>query len=416
MNSQLKAYLAVFSAATFFLFEFINLNSFDALNETLRVFYHAGALQISNLSAMYFYANILLLIPAGLLLDRVSTRKALLWATFICILATLCFAWTRDFHIALVTRFLIGACSTLCLLSTAKLTSRWFKPHQTAFIMGLVVTIAMLGGVIAQQLNFMIQITGSWQRAMTVVAGLGAAFWIFMFCCCHDDPPGREHDAAADQKACKAQGFWSCFFTAMKNPQTWISGAYTNLLTIPIVVMGALWVKDYLHVVFGQSIAHADIIASMIFFGVLIGSPLAGKISDNMGKRRLPMVIGSVLTLGISLVVTLNHDLGFGALCALFFFMGLFTGSQVITYALVMESNPKHLTASSEALAATIIMAAGAIFQPLFGEVMEYFWDGTMHHGTAIYSAHDYQMAMWILPISFVASTVLALFIKERTR
>jgi hypothetical protein len=81
-----------------------------------------------------------------------------------------------------------------------------------------------------------------------------------------------------------------------------------------------------------------------------------------------------------------------------------------------MESNPKHLTASSEALAATIIMAAGAIFQPLFGEVMDYFWDGTMHHGTAIYSAHDYQMAMWILPISFVVSTVLALFIKERTR
>lgn len=412
--NKLKAYLAVFSAATFFLFEFINLNSFDALNETLRVFYHAGALQISNLSAMYFYANILLLIPAGLLLDRVSTRKALLWATFICIISTLLFAWSRDFTLALITRFLIGACSTLCLLSTAKLTSRWFKPHQTAFIMGLVVTIAMLGGVIAQQLNFIIAITGSWQKAMTVVAGLGVLFWIFMYCCCHDDPPGHEQDAEQDHKACKAQGFWSCFFTALKNPQTWLAGVYTNLLTIPVVVMGALWMKSYLHVVFGQSTPHADIVASMIFFGVLLGSPLAGKISDAMGKRRLPMVTGSLLTLLISLVLLFDHDLGFMVLCGLFFFMGLFTGSQVITYALVMESNPKHLTASSEALAATIIMAAGAIFQPLFGYVMEHFWDGTTHHGTAIYSAHAYQMAMWILPISFAVSTVLALFIREK--
>ena len=34
-----------------------------------------SALEVSHLSAMYFYANIVFLIPAGILLDRFSNKK-----------------------------------------------------------------------------------------------------------------------------------------------------------------------------------------------------------------------------------------------------------------------------------------------------------------------------------------------------
>lgn len=404
---KLKPYFVVFAAATFFLFEFINLNSFDPLNDILRGYYQVSALQISNVSAMYFYANILLLIPAGLLLDRMSIRKMLIGVFAMCIVATVIFAWCRSIHIAMVMRFLIGAGSTLCLLSTAKLTCRWFPPHKTALIMGSVVTIAMLGGVIAQQIPYLVDWTGSWQWAMTAVALLGVVFWLSIIIFVRDNPPGRTAEHEQEQSALKEQGFWSCFFQAMRNTQTWIAGLYTNLLTIPAVVMGALWAKSYIHVVHHQSIVKADLIASMVFFGILVGSPFFGWLSDRWQRRRRPMVWGAILTLVVSLIIVENHSLGFEALMALFFLLGLFSGSQIITYALVMQINPKHLTASSQALSATIIMAAGAIFQPLFGYMLQW------HNSSTVYTAVDYERAMWILPISFAVSIVLALMIKE---
>lgn len=414
--SKLKPYFVVFAAATFFLFEFINLNSFDALNDVLRHYYQVSALEISNVSAMYFYANILLLIPAGIILDRFSIKRSLILVFFICILATLAFTWSQSIHTAMIMRFIIGGGATLCLLSTAKLTSRWFPPSHTAFVMGLVVTMAMVGGVVAQQIPYLINWLGSWQLAMTAVAGLGVIFWLMIIFFVKDSPAGRDAENAEEQAIIKASGFWLCLYQAFKNGQTWISGIYSNLLSIPVVVMGALWAKSYIHVVQHQSIEKADFIASMIFLGVLIGSPLCGWISDRCQQRRAPMIWGALLTLITSLIIILVHPLGFTTLMILFFLLGLFTGSQVITFALVIESNPKHLTASSESLAATIIMSAGAIFQPLFGYIMERNWDGIRVHHVAIYSTQAYEHAMWILPISFFVSLILAFFVKEPKR
>ena len=71
------------------------MNSFNGLNLELRRAFNANALEISNLSAMYFYANVIFLIPAGLLLDRFSTRKLLISAITTTTVATFVFAGVK---------------------------------------------------------------------------------------------------------------------------------------------------------------------------------------------------------------------------------------------------------------------------------------------------------------------------------
>ncbi len=411
--SIIRSYGVVFAAATFFLFSFINLNSFDALNQTLRAFYHVNALSISNLSAMYFYANIIFMIPAGLLLDRFSTRKLLLTVMLISILATLIFTWGDELWAAILSRFIMGATSTFCLLSTAKLTSRWFSPNHSASVMGWVVTMAMLGGILAQQLPSLIQLTGSWQSTMTAIALLGFVFWLLILIFVRDNPPHRENTHKTEQAHLKKIGFWKTLGPALINSQTWIAGVYTNLLTLPIVVMGALWVKDYVVTVFHETTGQAELAASLIFLGVLVGCPLAGIISDKIKRRRLPMLVGAVLTLLTAVFLLSERSLSPFEIGLDFFLMGLFSGSQVITYALVIESNPKNTTALSEAIASMIIMSAGAIFQPLFGYLLEKNWDGKTIHGAALYSANNFHDALWLLPLAFGVSVLLSLFIKE---
>jgi len=103
----------------------------------------------------------------------------------------------------------------------------------------------------------------------------------------------------------------------------------------------------------------------------------------------------------------------FYTLIGLFFMLGFLTSCQIITYPLVTESNPHAITGTSLGIASTLIMSGGAIFQPLFGAMLEKHWDGKVVDGISIYSAHDYHSAMMIFPVIFVIGLLATFMIKE---
>ena len=86
--------------------------------------------QISQLSAIYFIANVIFLFPAGSILDRFSTRKVILTSMSICIAGTFLFSLSTSLFIAGCARFFTGIGSAFCFLSCIRLASRWF-PAQT---------------------------------------------------------------------------------------------------------------------------------------------------------------------------------------------------------------------------------------------------------------------------------------------
>ncbi|MDF2529719.1 MAG: major facilitator family transporter, partial [Gammaproteobacteria bacterium] len=334
--SRLQPWIVVFSAALFFFFEFINMNSFNALNDALRVSFNVTALQVSNLSAMYFYANVLFLIPAGLMLDRISTRKMLIVAMAICIASTYVFAYTQNFTIAQICRFVTGMGSTLCLLSCAQLTSRWFPPRLSGLVIGLVVTMAMLGGVVAQQITLLTNLLGSWRYTIALVASIGVLFWLIILFSVRDYPKNTQAMHQSEHQLLHEMGFWKSFTQALSNKQTWLAGLYTNLLSIPVIVLGALWGKDYLIQIHHLPADQAANISSMIFIGMIIGSPVNGWISDRLGRRKMPMLIGAVLTLISVLAILYMNNLTYLPLLVIFFLLGLFSASQIITYPLII--------------------------------------------------------------------------------
>ena len=412
-KSSLKSWVVILSAALFFLFEYVNMNSFDALNLELREAFHVDALQISNLSAMYFYANVLFLIPAGLLLDRFSTRKLILGAMAISVIATYLFANTHSFEVAKVCRFVTGAASTFCLLGAVLLTSRWFESKMAAWVMGIVVAMPMLGGILAQQITFLSHWLGSWREALVAVASVGVLFFILIFVGVKDYPAHSDFRIQAQQQRLKMAGFWRNLSLALSNRQVWFSGLYTNFLCLPVFILGALWGKDYLVAAHQLTGTQAELCTSLIFIGMLIGSPFNGGLSDRIGYRKAPMIVGATLTLLCMVGILYIHTLSYAALCGLFFGLGFFSASQIITYALLIESSQSHLTASTESVAAVIIMSSGAVFQPLFGYLLHQHWSGQIINGIPVYAASDYQYALLLLPVAFVGSIIMALFIQE---
>ena len=409
-HSHGKAWIVVLTSALFFFYAFINMNLFNGLHGPISATFHLDSLAVSNLAATYFYANVIFLIPVGLLLDRFSPRKLMLSALMVMILSIIVFAATDSVIVAFACRFVLGICSCFCLLGSVLLASRWFPTKMMGKAIGFVVTLAMLGGMTAQAMEWLSEQVHTWQHAFFIIAALGGIIWILMWLLVSDMPPGTEQHYAHLDAERHEVGFWHSLGKSLANPQNWIAGLYTNILNIPVVVLGGLWALSYLEVKHHMSVDQAATISSMIFLGMIIGSPFFGWVSDKLQRRRTPMIVAGLCLLAIIITIMADPTLTYWPLLALFLMLGFFAGAQIISYALVIEVNPPYITGTSESLASVLIMASGAIFQPFFGFLLEHF---SAPDTTNNFGAGAYQHAMMLLPITFVIAIVLALVVKE---
>jgi len=63
------------------------------------------ATTLSHISVNFFYADLCFIIPAGILLDRFSTKTIITFAMLICVSSTFVFAFSTNITIAMASRF-----------------------------------------------------------------------------------------------------------------------------------------------------------------------------------------------------------------------------------------------------------------------------------------------------------------------
>ncbi|MFN3235070.1 MAG: MFS transporter [Gammaproteobacteria bacterium] len=415
MNS-LFAWLVCLSAALFFFYEFIQLNLFDAISENLINDFSLNPTQLGQLSSMYFYGNLVMVIPAGMLLDRFSTKLLISIAMAACTLATFFFAITTSLEVAIFCRLAEGLGAGFCFLAAIRLASRWFSADHLAFVTGVVVTMAMIGGTVAQAPLAMLSEAIGWRHAVIADAILGVILlaWILFFLKDrpHQTKTGLEN-VAKEEKQLHDMGVFKSLLFVFKNHNNWLGGLYTSLLNLPIFILGALWGILYLQQEHGLTHTQGSYVTSMLFVGVIFGSPAFGWFSDRIHSRRIPMIIGAISSLFIILAIMFITPLPLSALLILFFLLGFLTSSQVIAYPAVAELNPIELTGSALSIISFTIMISGLIAQPLFG------WFIQLHSHRITASGHfaflhtDFLRAMSIMPIAFVLGLVIAFIMKE---
>ncbi len=407
----LQPWIVCFTAALFFFFEFTQINMFNAISPGLMQTFHVQAVEVAHLSATYFYANVLFLFIAGIVLDHFSTRKILMIAMGWVTIVTVCFALSSDFWQAMVCRFITGIAGSFCFLSCVRLASRWFPTKRLALVVGLIVTMAMCGGLFAQTPFTLAADFFGWRKTLLLDAGLGFIIWLLIAFNIKDYPP----QYAFSNSAVKLFSFVNLLKSlnqVIRNPQNWLGGVYTCLMNLPIFLLGALWGNLYLVQARQMDRIQASWIISSLFLGFIIGSPIAGWLSDWLGKRRVPMLVGGFLALALMCYLIFAGALSFVQLNILFFVMGFISSAQIISYPLIAESNPPAEVASAEGVAATIIMAGG-FFQAVFAWVMNWHWNHQVVNALPIYSAQDYKNALMMIAILFAVAILAAFLVKE---
>lgn len=382
----------------------------SVMTSTLMSTFHIDGVDLGNLAACYFYAYLLLQIPAGVLLDRIGPRKITTIAIVICAAGSLIFAKADTLWMAGVGRFLTGAGAAFAAVNCLKLTANWFSTKQFAFMAGLMMTMAMLGAVGGQApLATFIQ-SMDWRYAMEFIGIAGLVLAVLFWLVIRDvSPEKKEEIHIAPQR-------FSLKFSLkqiLKNRQAlWLS-VYSGFAFAPIMIFGGLWGVSFISETFLLSSNLSAQISSLIFIGFAVGAPFFGWFSDWIGRRVIVMFWGTLVALiSISAAIYLP-GLSAGSLSVFLFLFGFSISSFLLCFTMIREINAPILAATAVGFMNAFDALFGAFSDPLTGKFLDLCWEGAIVDGARVFSSSAYQIAFLTLPIYLIISLITLARIKE---
>lgn len=405
-----RAWLIWFLSALFMFYKYALEVSPSVMTSTLMKTFQISGTALGNLAACYFYAYLLLQIPAGLLLDKIGPRKITTLAIGLCALGSLIFAKADSLLVAGIGRFLTGAGAAFAAVNCLKLIANWFPLRQFAFMTGLMMTLAMLGAVGGQAPLAAFIDAFEWRYAIQIIglAGVGLAiiFWLVV------------RDRAPDHKTERhivstRISFLESIKQVFKNSQAWWLSIYSGFAFAPVMVFGGLWGVSFTGEAFGLSTNMSAQSVSLIFIGFAVGAPVFGWFSDWIGRRRIVMFWGTLVGLvSISAVIYLP-GISLFALTFLLFLFGFSISSFLLCFTMIREVSLPILAATAIGFMNAFDALFGAFSDPLTGKFLDMGWDGRIVDGARVFSVDAYKAAFITLPVYLIIALFLLLRIKE---
>ena len=379
----------------------------DQLMRDLKV----GGAVLGNLSAFYFYAYASLQIPVGLLMDRFGPRRLLCFGATVCAGGTALFALADALGTAYLGRLLVGIGASFGFVGTLKLATTWLPAGRFALASGLLMMAGMAGGILGQApLAAVVEWIG-WRQALiaSAVAGflLGIGIWLVV----RDQPPGAVEQSGRAGGRELLRGLARVFRTG----QNWLIALVCACMSAPLLAFAGLWGVAWLMQVHGMSRPDAALTASLLLLGWAFGSPLAGWISDRMGRRKPPLIGAMIVGAGCLGLLIYSPALSLPVMRAMFFICGLCFGTMVVGFALARENNAPEVHGAAFGMINGATVATGAIFQPLLGALLDLNWDGAMIEGAPLYDAGAYRVAFSALLIFLACGLAASFAIRERS-
>lgn len=396
-------------SASFMFYKYALEVSPSVMTDTLMSSFRISATELGHLAACYFYAYLLLQIPAGLFIDSYGPRRVTTFAILLCAFGTLLFASAENLLTAAIGRFLTGAGAAFAAVNSLKLISSWFSPQKFALMTGLMMSVAMLGAVGGQAPLSAFIDTFDWRTALSYISFAGVALSA-IFCLIVKNQPSFN---GIEKKSASTTTLFERLKTILQNPQSWWLSAYSGFAFAPVMVFGGLWGVSFISnaISVPQQLAAKSV--SFIFIGFAIGAPIFGFLSDWIGSRRFVMFWGTLISLfALSLVIYIPNLSPNMITCFLFLF-GFSISSFLVCFTMICEVTTPILAATAVGFMNAFDALFGAFSDPFTGKLLDLCWDGTIVNGARVFSIDAYKIAFATLPIYLIISLILLLKIKE---
>jgi MFS family permease len=294
-------------------------DSVGAIEDSLMKTLHIGQEEIGTMYSMYSLAAILTLFAAGMLIDRIGTRKASMIFSALVTLGAIIVALAPDVWLLYVGRFIFGAGSEALIVSQSAILARWFKGRELAFSFGVALAISRIGTLFTFNTEALIAEKEGPYAALWVAAGLCVASLlanvVYVVMDKRAEPllglkeeGGGDKIVFSDVRKLPAS-FWyvsllcMTFYSAIFPFTALSTNFFHEKWGLPLTAGsgGGFWADvfdNFLHM-----FSTAPGTTSIIIFASMIFAPFAGNMVDRIGRRASLMILGSLLLIPSHLVM-----------------------------------------------------------------------------------------------------------------
>ncbi len=399
--------------------------SLAALSDQMFVDLSLTAVQFGNLASIYFFLYAGMQFLAGGLGDTLGSRRVVTWGCLLSALGSLLLGLAGTVGWAYAARLLVGLGVSVIYVNGLRLVRNWFPPGQYATALGLVTGLGTLGSVFsATPLAFLgAQVGWRWALALVGLLSTGVAllFWLLV----RDYPAERTSPAGprepVDQAGAGASQLslrevWPLLRLVMNNRRSWPCFAVGLGLYSTQMIFAATWSIPYLMQVYGLGAPQAANFAILTTMGMMVGQAGSGYLSDRiLASRRGLLIAGSAgsLTLWLVLAVWGGGVLPLAALYPLCLLAGLLCSPAVVVYATVVAENPARAAGAALGFANGGFFVGTALLGPLFGWVLDCFWQGAKQAGGRLYPPAAFQAAFLVMAAFALVALVASLLTRE---
>lgn len=404
-------------AAGFLLVSFHRVTTAVLAEDLARAFETTGA-ELGLLHASFFYIYAGLQLPAGILVDRIGSRRVAAAGLAVMSVGVFGFALAPTYAVGFAGRALLGLGGSVLYTATLRFLANWYRPDEFATMTGWTVAAAGLGGVLATTPLAIAIDSADWRLVLVAVGIGGLGLAVVTYFTVRDRPRDADFQPLDGVQPPPSTVDFSTVVTntkrVLREGETWLMGTMLFLVFgVNFTVLG-LWGVPYIADLYDVSVQTASTFVFAGNVGFLLGSPVMGTLSDRLGHRT-ELILGScvVFTVAYGLIFLLVTPplLVAGGL----FFVALFVmGGSVIAFTVAKERHDATASATATGAINSMGYFGAAVFPAVMGFVLDTYWTGETVAGARVYTTAGYRVAFGIATVSGVVAVACAFLLHRR--
>jgi MFS family permease len=316
----------------------------------------------------YFWTYTAAQMPVGFLTDRIGPRRVMLGFMSVLVAGVLAFAASRSYAESLAARCLVGLGAAAVWLPGLRLIREWFPPAERGRATGIFSAGGGLGGT-AALVGIPILAEGFGWRWGYGLALIPALVTLGLFALVIRPPRGA--GAEAPGAAGRGSGILAPVLRVLRAPTLWpfnvavllSYGAYISLVT---------WLPTFLVETEGLTRPEAGLVTGLMTAGTIVSWPLAGFLSDRLGRRKAIFLASQALAVPVCLAFALLvPGTGLAGAAAVALAAGLVLGGMVTPFVMVAELFPAELVGTASGIVNTFCFVGSLVVPVALGRLLD---------------------------------------------